>query len=129
VSRSDHSFQFPAATIAAAADAEAEYHRERRDYWRLELARSIERVRETARIDVREFSVTGGTRVDVVVDYGDQASYKRMQEAQAKAAAHSEQAGRYELEARLYASQGDRVYELDGDDVAFYRLNGAEREA
>jgi len=35
---------------------------------------------------------------------------------------------RFVSDAALYGTQGDRIYDLDAEDVAHFRLNGRERE-
>ena len=127
MSRDKHEFQFTATAIAGAAAREAEYHRAREEYWRNEYRKATETVKATASVEVKTYPVTGGERADVVVNYGDPSAYKRMTEGFQKAGAHRQDAERYETEARIYGTQGDRVYELSGTDVHYFRLGGEER--
>lgn len=121
--RIDHTFEFKAGDIAAAARERVNHHRERLLYWEAELDRSIATVKETASIVVREFDVTGGKRVDLAIDFGDGAARRRMEEAQRKIEQHRADAERFEAEALLYGSQDRaRRYELDADDVRALRL-------
>lgn len=127
--KKDHTFTFNALEIADAARTESAYHGVRAGYWEGQLESAIATVKATASVNVREFEVTGGKRVDVVVDYGDPGAYQRMQEAQQKIKAHQEQRDRFEVDAELYGSQADdRIYELDSDDVFALRLTGRGRE-
>lgn len=126
--REKHLFEFPAGDIAEAAKLEAVYHEEREQYWRSEYARSVDVVRGTARVKITEYPVTGGMRADVTVDYGDLSAYNRMTESFSKADNHRLAAERFRIEERLYSTQSGRVYELDSDDVAHYRLGGEPRE-
>lgn len=70
----------------------------------------------------------GGTRMDVVVNYGDPAAYQRMNEASSKIARHREDAQRFLSDAQVYSSQGEMHYSLDTDDVHHFRLSGKPRE-
>ena len=126
--RTKHLFQFRAGEIAEAAETEAEYHNERRAFWTHELETSTARVQETAGVKVTMVEQTGGPRADVVIDYGDPAAYKRMQEAATKIREHQIALERFLSDAKLYVTQGDRTYELDAEDVAHFRLNGSRRE-
>jgi 2-iminoacetate synthase ThiH len=126
--REKHLFELPADKIAAGAKAEAEYHRKREAYWKEEYAASLEIVKNTASLEVKEVSVTGGVRAQVSVKYGDPAAYSRMDEAFGKIARHREAAERFETDAKTYGTQGGRMYELDTADVHYYRLGGGPRE-
>lgn len=125
--RTEHRFQYSAELIARAALAEAEYHQDRLGFWQHEYTAAAERVRATAGIALRAFQVTGGERIDVVVDYGDPAAYKRMQEAWAKMVEHRHAEERYHSDAAVYQTQADRAYELDLEDVRYFRLGGEAR--
>ena len=82
--RAKHLFLFKANQIADAAKEEAKYHAVRAGWWKIEFDKSLEVVKSTAKIIVREFGITGGTRVDLVIDYGDTSALSRMQEAAEK---------------------------------------------
>jgi hypothetical protein len=126
--RSEHEFQFPADEISAAAKREATYHEDRQSYWEDEYELSKKRVEETANLVIKEVNVTGGKRMDVVVDYGDAAAYKRVNEAVAKIDSHRKAAERFRAEAHVYGTQDKRMYELSADDVHYFRLGGGEQE-
>jgi hypothetical protein len=125
--RSKHLFQFRSDRISKAAKAEAEYHASRENWWRGEYAKAVARVKETAKIEVRTYPVTGGDRADLEINYGDMAAYKRMQEAWGKIASHRQEAEQFRMDAEVYSSQ-DRVYEMDAADVLHYRLSGGPRK-
>lgn len=127
--RQEHRFQFPATVIAQAADTEAKYHEVRHNWWTEEYRAAVARVKATASVEIKTFLVTGGERADVVVNYGDPAAYKRMGEAFQKIQEHRQAAGRYRSDAHIYNTQGERTYELDADDVAYFRLGGEARPA
>ena len=126
-SRADHLFQFRAMEIAAAARAEASYHREREAYWRGEFDAAVQVVEETIGARVERQAITGGYAVDVVIDRGDPAAYSRMQRSFSKAQHHAGQAELYESDAAVYGSQGVRAYELTLADVQYFRLELSPR--
>lgn len=125
--RAGHLFVFTADRIAEACEAEAKYHRERLAYWQAEQDTATEIVTGTCSAKVAKRPHTGGYAVDVVVDYGDPAAYRRMQEAAQKVQAHLGQAERFETERDVYATQ-DGEYELTQEDVHYFRLGGGGRE-
>ena len=125
--RAEHRFQFNANMIALAAKAEAEYHWGRMTFWSDAYGKAITEVQATARVEFKEYEVTGGTRMDAVVNYGDPAAWKRAQEAWSKMHEHRLAAERLRTDAALYGSQGERVYELNSDDVHYFRLAGETR--
>jgi len=126
--RSEHSFQFPAGEIAAAARAEADYHEDRLRYWQDEYDEAIRTVEKTIGAKIVRRAVTAGEEVDVVVDYGDSDAWQQAQRAFRKIRDHREAVGRYRTDERVYSTQSDRVYELDTDDVHHFRLGGEPRD-
>ena len=125
--RTEHRFQFSASAIAAAAQAEAEYHKQRMAFWADAYGTAMTTVQATARVDFKEYQVTGGVRIDAVVTYGDPAEWKRAQEAWGKIHEHRQAADRFITDARIYGTQGERIYELDSEDVHYFRLGGEAR--
>lgn len=126
--REEHEFQFPANKVAEAAAREAEYHEQRAAFWEGERDQSFKRVKETASLEIKEQNITGGKRMDVTVDYGDMAAYRRLNEAVGKIESHQSAAERFRAEEHVYGTQGDRAYELTAKDVHYFRLGGGERE-
>lgn len=126
--RSEHTFQFTAQQLEMAASNEAAYHEKRRAHWQERADTAIVTVKETIGAKVVERAVTGGTEMEVVVDYGDTEAWREYSTAMRKINRHREEAERYRSDQRVYGTQGERFYELDTDDVHHYRLNGAERE-
>ena len=126
----EHLFWFKADAIAAAAYAERDYHRERLLYWRGEQERLVALAKGlTAVVKVIEQAVTGGIRVQVVADLsGAQELNWKLNECGSKIDQHRAKADEYGLKAAAYASQPDRAYELDPQDVAYFRLAGGPRE-
>lgn len=127
MSRDKHEFQFAAGAVADAAKGEATYHRAREVHWRGLYAEAVAQVKGTASIKVSEIDVTGGKQAHVTVEYGDPAAYRLMGLAFEKMQSHRRDAERYETDYRVYATQGDRTYELSGDDVHYFRLGGEQR--
>jgi hypothetical protein len=125
--RHDHRFQFKASEISEAARAEAEYHEDRLKHWQESYDIAVKRVEETVGAKVDKVPVTGGTQVCVVIDYGDPAAHSLMQTSWGKIHRHREQAEQYRVDERVYASQGDRVYDLSVSDVSYFRLGDEPR--
>jgi hypothetical protein len=125
--RNKHLFEFKASQIAEAAQSESDYHWGRVGYWKDEQTASIEKVKTSASIKVTTVQITGGVRPDIVIDYGDPAAYRRMIEASQKITDHTIARDRFASDAELYGTQGDRIYDLDGEDVNHFRLNGRAR--
>jgi hypothetical protein len=126
--RKDHTFLFEADDIAQAAREEAAYHEDRVSHWRERKDKALIRVKETIGAKVTTFPVTGGERVDVVVDYGDQSAWTEFQLATTKEKTHKDAAERFRVDERVYGTQVDKSYELDTDDVKHFRLGGDPRE-
>lgn len=124
-----HLFQFTGAAIASACAAEETYHRERLEYWRGEQQKLVDEARGlTAVIRVVEQQVTGGKRVSVVADItGAQEINWKLTTAGEKIDTHRRQADDFKLKGAAYATQAARAYELDPTDVAYFRLNGGDR--
>lgn len=124
-----HLFQFNGAKIASACAAEQGYHQERLDYWRAEQERIVAEARGlTAVVKVEEQAVTGGKRYQIVADIsGAQALNWKLQTAGSKIDHHRGKVEEYKLKGAAYSTQAERAYELDPTDVAYFRLNGGER--
>lgn len=126
--RSQHTFEFTAPTIAAAAKDEAEWHEGRLLHWQELRDQAVEIVKQTIGAKVIEREQTNGTYVDVVVDYGDPAAWQEYQKASQKIKDHRAAAERYRSDQRVYETQASRTYELDLEDVHHFRLGGEPRE-
>ena len=122
--RHEHTFQFTGRQISEAADDERAYHMMRVDYWRAEQDNAIEKARASG-VDVREYDVTGGKQVNVVVD---PEIVSRLSTCANKINTHGQAADRFQIEADAYATQPDRAYECHPDDVVYFRLCGGPRE-
>lgn len=123
--RNEHTFQFAAGAISAAATSEYDYHKERIAFWTEERTKAIEAAKEKG-VEVREYPVTGGVRAEMVIDASLQG---RINEASGKIHLHQSAADRFQVEAAAYATQlHTKVYELQPDDVLYFRLAGGPRE-
>jgi hypothetical protein len=122
--RSEHTFQFLGKQIGVAAQTEADYHRDRVEWWKSEQDKAIEKAK-AAGVEIREMDVTGGKRVDVVLDPSVQS---RLSECASKINSHRQAHDRFQIEAAAYASQPDRAYELHPDDIVYFRIVGGSRE-
>lgn len=127
--RSSHRFEFTAKQIADAAAAEAAYHADRALHWKGREALALARVKETIGAKLIEREMTGGTQAEVVGDYGDPDAWREYQLARSKRITHTEAEERFRTDTRVYASQDQgRLYDLDTDDVHYFRLGGGERD-
>ena len=74
---------------------------------------------------VREFDVTGGKKVEVVID---RTITKRLSECASNIDNHRRWANRFRIEADAYGTQPPgREYDLDPEDVVYFRLAGGAR--
>lgn len=120
--RSKHLFQFTAAQIAAAAQECVEHHRVRLHWWSVERETALAEVKSGATVRIYEYPVSGGgMRTQLSVD---SAHIGRVNECETKRDEHRKAIEEYQVRSALYGTQGDRTYELDGEDVAFFRLAG-----
>lgn len=126
--RNEHTFQFKANQIAEAAEKQALYHEKRLAFWKKEYDHAVVIVEKTIGAKLIRQRVTGGYRIDVVVDYGDPTAYKRLNEAFEKMESHRESAEQFHSDHQVYSTQADRSYEMALDDVQYYHLDGREQE-
>lgn len=124
MNRHTHRFRFVGQQIAEACAANVEYHDSRVAFWVKERSDAIDACK-TAGFTVKEYTVTGGTRAEMVVDPTLQ---RRVDEAVNKIATHQAARDRFRVEAGAYGAQPTRDYELDPDDVVYFRLAGGNRE-
>jgi hypothetical protein len=124
--RNEHKFDFSGSKIARAASMEAEYHRERLAHWHERHEVAKEKVEGTIGAKLAEHEVTGGTQLNVVVDYGDKEAWEELQLAHQKIKVRREAAERYDSDATVYGTQAGRNYQLDADDVQHFRLGGPQ---
>lgn len=123
--RNEHIFQFAGQQISAAAALEHQYHVGRVDFWTAEQEIAIAKAKESG-VEIRELDVTGGKRVDVILD---PTIGGRLQECANKIHSHQAAADRFQIEAAAYGTQPDRSYDLHPDDVIYFRLAGIGRQS
>lgn len=121
--RNEHLFQFDGKQISEAAMAEHDYHTQRFQWWTGEYALAVVKAK-AAGVEIREHDVTGGKRAEVVLDPSVSA---RLSECTNKVASHRAAADRFQIEAAAYGTQPGRSYELQPDDVIYFRLAGSPR--
>jgi len=123
--RKDHTFRFTAKQITEAAAGEAKHHDARAAWWNGEFEKAAAEAK-TKGVDVRHFQVSGGQRAQIVIDTTLQ---ERINEAERKRSDHQQKAERYKVDAAAYASQPEtQDYQLDSDDVMYFRLAGGTRD-
>ncbi len=122
--RSEHTFQFTGKQISEAAYSEYLYHQSRLDYWIEEQEKAIVKAKASG-VDVREYDVTGGKQVNIVVD---PEVNSRLQICAQKINSHRSSADKFKIEAAAYGTQAERVYECQPDDVIYFRLAGGVRD-
>lgn len=128
--RNNHTFRFTADQIAKAATAEQEYHEQRVLWWQVEYNTAVKEAQEKG-VEVREYEATGGKQAQLVIDPTLQA---RINQCVSKINAHKALADRFKIEAAAYGSQGPDssglppAYDLDPDDVVYFRLAGGSRD-
>jgi hypothetical protein len=122
--RNEHLFQFTGKQIGDAADEEFGYHHDRVIWWKTEQQKAIDKAK-AAGVEVREYEMTGGKNVQVVLD---PSISSRLTECANKINSHRAAADRFKIEAACYGTQAERSYELHPDDVVYFRLAGGQRE-
>lgn len=123
VKRNEHLFQFTGEELAKASKAEATYHFGRAIWWKAEQELAAKKARETG-VEVREVEVSGGTEMQIVLDGTLQS---RLTLCQWKIREHRKAADEFQIHAATYASNPSRSYELQPDDVIYFRLAGSPR--
>ncbi len=123
--RKDHVFRYTAEKIAEAATAEAKYHDERAAWWNGEYEKAAVEAKNKG-VEIRHYAVTGGVRPQVTID---PTLSNRLEECARKRTEHQQKAEKYKIEAATYSAQPNTLqYDLDGEDVQYFRLAGGQRE-
>jgi hypothetical protein len=122
--RQEHLFQFTGTQISEAAAAEHDYHGGRVAFWKKEQDRLTEEAKKSG-IKVDEVQVTGGKQVRM---YVDGTIDSKLSLAGSKINAHQKAADDFQIQAACYGTQPERTYELQPDDVIYFRLAGGPRE-
>jgi hypothetical protein len=124
MNRQTHRFRYLGQQIAAACTAEVEYHEERIRFWENARDGAIAACK-SAGFTVKEHAISGGKRAEMVID---QTFQRRVDEAVSKVSSHQSARDRYRIEAGAYGAQPSGYFDLDPDDVVYFRLAGGSRE-
>jgi hypothetical protein len=116
--RDEWKFRYTCSDLIAPTEAKAKHHRERETFWTGELEKAKEKVRSGGAV-VREHPISGGTRMQVMIDPEVQG---RANECAEKVRSHRESAEEYERWLRVFRGNGDASVELDAKDVEFFGL-------
>jgi len=122
--RDNHSFEFAASAIQRAANSEHTYHTKRIIFWKKEQQKAIKKAKG-AGVEIREHEITGGKSVEVILD---PSVSRRLSVCASKIQLHQGSADRFQIEAAAYGTQSAKHYELDPDDIVYFRLAGGPRE-
>lgn len=112
--------------VARQAEAEAEYHDGRVEFWESERSKVMDQIADEG-LDVRSQAVTGGSRAEVIID---PSLSKRLSECESKLDEHARRRDEFEQWASVlnFAADGKptTMLELDFDDLAYFGF-GRER--
>ena len=111
-------FDYAGQVLAEACERRRDHHAQRREFWEAELETAKAAFRG-AGVEFREYPVTGGTRLDAVIDPPKQA---RLNECQGKVAEHRGKAEEYDRWARGFRANAECRFALDPDDIAYFGL-------
>jgi hypothetical protein len=111
-------FDYAGETLAVACEKKRDHHTERRQWWEAERETAKAAFKE-AGVEFREYPVTGGNRLEAVIDPPKQA---RLNECQQKVTDHHLRAGEYDRWARGFRANADAHFALDPDDIAYFGL-------
>lgn len=110
-------FSYKAEEVQEAAAKRAEEHERRRDDWEAERVKADIALREKG-TELRSMPVTGGERIEVVLD---RALQSRLEECNVKVREHANAAGGYRAWERAVTKAAAHI-ELDISDVAYFGL-------
>ena len=116
--RHEWKFSFTGQDLYSAADEKAVYHETRLEFWTAEFVMAEEKVKSTG-VDVREYPVTGGNRLELVIDPTLQARYE---ECHKKLQMHEMMADEFDRYARAFELNVDALFDLDADDIRYFGL-------
>jgi len=119
--RHQWSFEFNATELADAADRKIAHHTERLGWWNTEADAAEAQLRATG-VEFREYSQTGGSRLDVVIDPG---LSKRLSECKQKIEHHRDRLDEFTTYKAMFERDPVATFQLDTDDVRHFGLVGA----
>jgi hypothetical protein len=111
-------FEYSAEEVLKGARTKLHHHRERSAYWESERALYEMQMKEKG-ITFRDYEVTGGHRVEAVVN--DELG-NRYAEARTKLSHHREKVDEYELWCRALEPLGMKTLELMVSDIRYFGL-------
>jgi len=111
-------FSYAGGVLASACADQVTYHEERLEFWEAEQGQAEARLRESG-VEFRVRPVTGGERLDAVVDPQRQA---RLNECYAKVEQHRRQVEDFQRWQRSFETNSEAAFELDAEDVAYFGL-------
>src|SRR6266705_4904906 len=115
--RADWLFVYPVATVLAGAKAKLVYHETRGEFWRAEREKAVAAIKG-AGFEVREYEVTGGKDVQVVVDSSLQA---RLSQCSAKIREHISKIKEYRQWVAVLETQAPTEnIDLHMDDALYF---------
>lgn len=117
--RTQWRFGYAALQVAAGARKKAAHHRARQAWWTDQKAEA-EAQMKAATVQLTEFPVTGGTRVEVKID---PTLTTRYDECAGKIRQHQMSAEDYERWASVLEANGDEQLQLDPDDIHYFALS------
>jgi hypothetical protein len=116
--RSGWTFTYQAPHLQEASKERKEYHERRIKFWTSEKKKAEKEVRDHG-IDFRDYPVTGGSRLEAVIDPG---LAKRYTESERKLKKHKVLVEEYDRFERAFAGHSSEEYQLDIDDMTFFGL-------
>jgi len=111
-------FDYTGEALAVACEKKRDHHKDRHAYWTAELEAAKEAFR-SAGVEIREYPVTGGTRLQGVIDPSVQ---QRMDECHKKVDEHDRKREEYDRWARGFRANAEAHFALDPDDIAYFGL-------
>jgi len=113
----------PVSKLKDASQERADFHRTRAAEWQVTYDAALEELKSQG-IDVRQYDITGGQRVELV---GDPSLLNRVNEAQGKVKSHGADAEKFDRWARAFMvtleqPAGDFSLPLNADDLEYFNL-------
>jgi hypothetical protein len=116
--RLNWTFQYGAEVLGEAAKARQQHHEARLLFWETTKAVAETELRDSG-ISLRDYEVSGGKRIEAVVD---PSLSNRYSEATERVDSHYFKLGEYDRYIRAFAASGSKVFELTIDDMNYFGL-------
>jgi hypothetical protein len=125
VSRRDWTFPFTSSEVRMACEAKFAYHMSRYEHWS-DRVEALEAKLKNEGVEFREYQVTGGKQLDVVLD---PQIAKELNEAKDKQRQHERSSKEYRAYlAGLSKPPVDVLLRLTADDIVFFGLDVVDDE-